>query len=154
MDSSQTTYDRDFVEWTHEQAKALRAAKRAGGNFLLDWDHIAEEIEDMGKSQARELATRIEIIIEHLLKLQCSNATRPRAGWETTVVREREQVRRILVDSPSLRQKLDRLAEEGMVSARKIAERAMLAFQDQVAPFPEAYSVTQILGDWYPDFPK
>ena len=153
MDTIETTYDRDFVEWTREQAKALRAAQLIGVNLRLDWDHLAEEIEDMGKSERRDLASRIHTIIEHLLKLQCSSASRPRAGWETTVARGREQARRILADSPSLRQELDRLVREEMVSARKVTERAMLAFRDQVAPFPDSYSTAQVLDDWYPDPP-
>ncbi|MEO8715762.1 MAG: DUF29 domain-containing protein [Acetobacteraceae bacterium] len=154
MDTIETKYDRDFVEWTREQAKALRAAKGAGVNLFLDWDHIAEEIEDMGKSQTRELANRINTIIERLIKLQCSSAIQPRAGWETTVAREREQVRKMLGDSPSLRQLLDRMGQDEIVPARRVAERAMLAFRDQVAPFPELYSTAQILDDWYPNPPE
>lgn len=153
MDTIETNYDRDFVEWTREQAKALRAAKNARANLFLDWDHLAEEIEDMGKSERRELANRINTIIEHLLKLQCSSATQPRPGWKTTVAREREQVRKVLADSPSLRQQLDRMTQDEMVPARKFAELAMLEFQDQVALSPKWSSTVQVLDDWYPDPP-
>jgi len=39
------------------------------GQFhLLDLEHIAEEIEDVGKSEQRELATRMAILGCHLLK--------------------------------------------------------------------------------------
>ena len=153
VDPIETTYDRDFVEWTREQAKALRAAKDAGVNLDLDWEHLAEEIEDMGKSERREVASRISTIIEHLLKLQCSGATRPRAGWMATIARERDRVRRVLEDSPSLRGELDRIVATEMISAGKITTRTMQDHRDQVAPFPDSYSTAQVLGDWYPGSP-
>ena len=153
MDTIETNYDRDFVEWTREQANALRAAKNAGVNLLLDWDHIAEEIEDTGKSLTRELANRINAIEEHLLKLQCSSAVQPRTGWRVTVAREREQVRKMLADSPSLRRQLDRITQDEMAPARKFAELAMLEFRDQVAPIPDSYSTAQVLDDWCPSPP-
>jgi hypothetical protein len=41
------TYEADVVAWAKEQAELIRA-----GQFdLLDIDHIAEEIEDVGKSE-------------------------------------------------------------------------------------------------------
>jgi hypothetical protein len=51
------TYEDDVVAWANEQARLLRA-----GRFdLLDIQHIAEEIEDVGKSEQRELATRADV---------------------------------------------------------------------------------------------
>jgi hypothetical protein len=50
-------YDRDFYVWTREQAQALRA-RRAGANDL-DWDRLAEEIEDVGSEQARTATLRL-----------------------------------------------------------------------------------------------
>ena len=41
------TYETDFLHWTQEQSAALRA-----GQFTaLDWERIAEELEDMGREQ-------------------------------------------------------------------------------------------------------
>jgi hypothetical protein len=36
----------------------------------LDWDHIAEEIDGLAGSQRRELYSRIEVLLMHLLKWQ------------------------------------------------------------------------------------
>jgi hypothetical protein len=45
-----TTYNQDIVAWAQEQAGFIRA-----GRFeLLDLEHIADEIDDVGKSEARE----------------------------------------------------------------------------------------------------
>ena len=52
-----TDYETDVVAWASEQARLIRA-----GRFdLLDREHIAEEIEDVGKSEQRELATRMAV---------------------------------------------------------------------------------------------
>ena len=60
------TYEKDIIAWANEQAKLLRA-----GQFgQLDIEHIAEEIEDVGKSEQRELASRMAILLAHLLKWQ------------------------------------------------------------------------------------
>ena len=49
-------YDRDFFEWIHCNAPLLRA-----GRFdQADIEHIAEELEDMGKGERRGLESRVE----------------------------------------------------------------------------------------------
>jgi len=57
-------YEQDVVAWANEQARLLRA-KRFD---LLDLEHLAEEIEDVGKSEQRELANRMAVLLGHLLK--------------------------------------------------------------------------------------
>ena len=59
-------YDTDVVAWANEQAQLLRS----GRLDQLDIEHIAEEIEDVGKSEQRELASRMSILLAHLLKWQ------------------------------------------------------------------------------------
>lgn len=153
MGAVETIYERDFVEWTRGQAKALRAAKDSGVNLNLDWENLAEEIEDMGKSVRHGLASRIRTIIEHLLKLQCSRTAETRPGWELTVARERAGIEGALDDSPSLRRELDQIVQEETRRARRLAERAMRSFGDRVAPLPDSYTVAQVLEDWYPEPP-
>jgi hypothetical protein len=48
-------YDRDVIAWATRQAALLRARRFDE----LDIEHIAEEIEDVGKSEQRELASRM-----------------------------------------------------------------------------------------------
>ena len=58
------SYDADVVAWANEQAAFIRQ-----GRFdLLDLEHIADEIEDVGKSEHRELRSRMAILIAHLIK--------------------------------------------------------------------------------------
>ncbi|MBV9287060.1 MAG: DUF29 domain-containing protein, partial [Hyphomicrobiales bacterium] len=53
------SYDRDIILWSQEQARLLRA-----GRFSkLDIEHLADEIEDVGKSEKRELASRMAVLL-------------------------------------------------------------------------------------------
>src|SRR3712207_4645170 len=104
-------YEKDFVQWAEQQADALRRAARAGSNMQLDWDNLAEEIESLGKSQRRELRSRIANVIEHLIKLDYSPALEPREGWAASVRRERQEIEALLEDSPSLRSDLDQIVQ-------------------------------------------
>ena len=98
-------YDTDIVLWSEHQGGLLR--RRAAGELVneaeLDWPNIAEEIESLGKTQARELASRIAAVILHLMKLQASPASDPRAGWRDTVQEQRDEIERLLSDAPTLR---------------------------------------------------
>jgi Domain of unknown function DUF29 len=86
-----TLYDQDLVAWSHQQAAALRAAARTGSNQLVDWENLAEEIEDLGRSQRAALRSQIRRIIRHLVKLEYSRATDPgAAGSRRSGTRDRK----------------------------------------------------------------
>src|SRR5205823_14188162 len=112
-------YDRDFFLWTQEQATALRAVKDS--NLPLDWDNLAEEIEDLGKSDRRELRSQIRRIMRHLAKLQFSPAHDPRRGWHESIVDGRSEVELILRDSPSLKRQRSRIVADETGYAVKLA---------------------------------
>ena len=59
-----TLYDTDFYAWTNEQAALLRAGRWSEA----DVENIAEEIESMGRSERRELVSRLTVLLMHLLK--------------------------------------------------------------------------------------
>ena len=83
MTKLKVLYEEDtFLAWSRNQAAALRAAAQDGSNQELDWENLAEEIEDLGKSQRLALRSRISTIIEHLVKLAHSPANDPRSGWQ------------------------------------------------------------------------
>jgi hypothetical protein len=90
-------YDTDVIAWANEQVRLLRA----GRLDRLDIEHIAEEIEDVGKSEQRELASRMAILLAHLIKWQFQPARRG-ASWETTIRTQRRSVERRLRRTPSL----------------------------------------------------
>ncbi len=111
------TYDTDINAWAIEQARLLRA-----GRFdLLDIEHIAGEIEDVGKSEQRELASRMTVLLAHLLKWQYQPERRG-ASWEKTIKAQRRDISYILDESPSLLAKLGEPRWLDMVWARAIAQ--------------------------------
>jgi hypothetical protein len=95
-------YDEDVVAWAEEQARHLRE----GCFELLDIQHLAEEIEDVGKSEQRELANRMAVLLAHLLKWQKQPGRRG-ASWEITIRNQRRGIARRLNETPSLRPKLE-----------------------------------------------
>lgn len=97
-----TPYERDIVAWSIEQARLLRA-----GRFdEIDIEHISDEIEDVGKSEERELASRVSVLMAHLLKWQVQSSLRG-ASWERTLREQRKRVARRLKKTPSLQPSLD-----------------------------------------------
>ena len=73
-------YERDFFAWANQQASLLRA-----GQFTeADIEHIAEEIESMGRSEKRELLSRLAILLMHLLKWQAQPMLRGNS-WQATI---------------------------------------------------------------------
>ena len=142
-------YEQDFVQWTREQADALRSAARAGVNLPVDWENVAEEIESLGRSDRHEIENRIGTIIEHLLKLQSSPATMPRPGWRATIVRQRATVMDRLADSPSLRPQVAEIVVHQTRSARRVVALELEEFGERLAELPD-YTEEQVLGDWLP----
>lgn len=82
-------YDRDFYAWARAQASILRRMAAERANIELDLAHLIEEIEDWGDSRRDAVRSQVRRVIEHLLKLQCSPAEWPRAGWRKSIVNAR-----------------------------------------------------------------
>lgn len=98
---SANLYETDFYAWANQQAALLRAGKLS----TADVEHIAEEIESMGKAEKRELANRLSVLLLHLLKWQYQPRLRG-ASWEATVRVQRRDLAVHLDDNPSLKSKV------------------------------------------------
>jgi Domain of unknown function DUF29 len=147
-------YDTDILLWSEQQAGLLR--RLAAGEHIndsADWQNIAEEIEALGKSQARELASRIATVLEHLIKLQTSPALDPRAAWRSTIRRERREIERLLADAPSLRPTVPAVIERELASAREAVRDDLADRREQprVDLAALSYTAEQALGTWFPD---
>src|ERR1700731_159690 len=92
-------YDDDFYAWTQHQAEVLRTRPISDNRF--DREHVAEEIEDLGKSERDAVRSQIRRIIEHFLKLAYSPAERPRFDWMHSISEARATLEDKL--SPTLR---------------------------------------------------
>jgi len=158
MAESETLYRRDFLAWSKQQAEALRAAARTGSNQLLDWENLAEEIEDLGASQRSAVGSYIMRIIQHLVKLQYSPAAEPRNGWRRTVRLARLQVQKRVEANPSLKPELGGLVvgetRRGIEYAiADLEEHSELDEVEAQVLRRARYTEEQVLGDWFPDEP-
>jgi Domain of unknown function DUF29 len=109
-------YDTDFYQWTQTQAAALRAKDIAA----LDLEHLAEEIESLGKRDRRAVESYLEIILLHLLKWAYQPQRRGRS-WEKSLLQARHRVAKLLRDNPSLANQVPGFADEGYPHARRLA---------------------------------
>ena len=91
-------YDTDFYAWSLEQAALLRAGQLGHA----DIERIAEEIESMGKTEKRELISRLTVLLMHLLEWRFQPELRG-ASWRLTIEEQRLQIALHLADNPSLR---------------------------------------------------
>lgn len=90
-------YEKDFYEWTVRNASLLRSGRASEADLA----HIAEEIEDMGKRERRELLHRQSILIAHLLKWKVQPDRRSRS-WELTIRVQRKDLAKLISENPSL----------------------------------------------------
>ena len=100
--SDPALYDADFFTWTQRQAAALRAMPR---NASVDVDRVAEEIEDLGKSELHRVMAFLVLVLQHLIKLQVAPASRDTAHWYQETSNFQASARRSF--SPGMRQLID-----------------------------------------------
>jgi hypothetical protein len=138
-------YETDIVAWSREQAQWLKA-----GRFdQLDVEHLAEEIEDVGRSEQRELSSRMAVLLAHLLKWQHQPELRG-ASWKITIRNQRKGILRRLSKTLSL--KAD-LADADWWEGVWEDATAQAAQETGLSSFPEGcpWSSEQVLGlDWFP----
>jgi Domain of unknown function DUF29 len=94
-------YDQDFYEWTVRNAELLRAGRASEA----DLEHVAEEIEDMGKRERRQLSSRLSVLVAHLLKWQAQPERRSQS-WMGTIRVQRRELSDLLAEMPSLQRYL------------------------------------------------
>jgi hypothetical protein len=93
-----TAYDEDVVAWAQEQAVLLRAGRLSE----IDMANIAEEIEDVGKSEKRDLARRMAALLANLFKWKYQPAHRC-SSWQRVITEQRKALAIKLKGSPSLK---------------------------------------------------
>jgi len=92
-----TRYETDVVAWANEQAELIRTRQFD----KLDLSHIAEEIEDVGKSEQRELASRMAVLLAHILKWK-SQPEKRSVSWTLTIKEQRRLLVKRVKKTPSL----------------------------------------------------
>ena len=110
-------YERDYYTWAMDQARALRARSAA----TLDWENLAEEVEGLARSEARELESRLEVLFAHLLKWR--QPKRRSRSWRLTIREQRQRVARVMSQNPGLKRTLGESVTAAYALARLLACR-------------------------------
>lgn len=139
------SYETDVAAWANQQAWLIRNRKFE----LLDIEHLAEEIEDVSKSEQRELASRMAVLIAHLLKWQFQ-PERQGKSWELTIRNQRRAIELHLKKVPSLKPNLKDTEWLEIIWGDAIYQAAK---ETGLEDFPEtcSWAVEDILAqDWLP----
>ncbi|CUI04763.1 DUF29 domain-containing protein [Massilia antarctica] len=135
LEVPRVSYEEDFLLWLEPQVSLLRV-----GRFeLLDVDNITEELEGTMRSERRELENRLDVLMTHLLKCQFQPQRKSRS-WTSTLGTQRTRIKRLIRDSPSLRNQVLPFAQQAYRPAMEAAhEQTGLP----LPTFPDALPYTQ-----------
>jgi hypothetical protein len=148
---SRPRYEDDFYAWTRHQAEVLRTMPVSDNRF--DREHLAEEIEDLGKSERDAVRSQIRRIVEHFLKLAYSPAQAPRFDWMHSIADARAALEDKM--SPTLRCDIEATLEKLYADGRRSAALALRTYGEanaaQAFPAKCPYALDEICQqDWYP----
>ncbi|EIJ44372.1 protein of unknown function DUF29 [Beggiatoa alba B18LD] len=146
-------YEKDVNEWVTSQIQLLKSGKLE----LIDIEHLIEELQDMGKSNRRELSNHLKILIAHLLKWQYQlkllidkyNGYEGKS-WKLTIIEQRFQLMDLLEDIPSLKRELQETIKKSYPKAVLLAVKETNLPQ-AIFPVECPYTIEQLLDDdFYP----
>jgi len=132
-----------FLRLDHQDIQA----PARGGISEVELEQVAEEIEDMGKSDKRALSSYLKLLMLHLLEWHYQPVYRG-ISWKLSITNACDEIRDLLKESPSLNSKVEQLVADRYAAARK---RASLKTGLAPGSFPDAYpfTVEQLLNDEY-----
>jgi hypothetical protein len=144
--STHPSYDQDYYLWSADQAQLLRS----GMWDRIDAEHVAEELEDMGKREKRALRSRTVVLLSHLLKY-AHQPTRRGPSWSGTIREQRKQLDDLLSDSPSLKPLLIAALDDYYLSAKMLAA-GETGLVESAFPVTCPFSLDQLLDEtFWPD---
>ncbi len=98
-------YDRDVLAWSERQAELLRRVALGERVNDIDWEHVAEEIEDVGLSELHAVHSFLRQLLVHLLKLRGWPGLKAGQHWRSEIVAFQYDASRRF--APSMRQRID-----------------------------------------------
>lgn len=142
----------DFNRWAQQTASLLRQRRFNE----IDIETLAQEVEDLGKSERRAIASYLTVLLTHLLKWKYQPAGRqytdegePLGSWAGSIVYSRLEIQKLLSDNPSLKTYPEMILEKSYQDAVKVA-RQETGLKDFPVDCP--FSVSLVLDDiWWPD---
>jgi hypothetical protein len=141
MNATTELYEQDFYAWTLKNAGLLREGRLGE----VDLEHLAEELESMGRSEKRELIHRLAVLLAHLLKWQVQ-ANRRGRSWQLTLKEQRRQAGRVLRDNPSLKPLLAEIVTDAHEDAILRAAQET-GLEESAFPAACPFTLEQILDE-------
>jgi Domain of unknown function DUF29 len=136
----------DFSSWIDQTVQLLRERRW----HEIDVPNLIEEVEDLGKSERRSIASQLTRLLLHLLKWQYQPQRRS-DSWLDSITDARTQIELAIEDSPSLRSFPAEQLEESYQRARRQAAKQT---NMEISVFPDVYpySIELVLAeDWLPE---
>jgi hypothetical protein len=122
-------YEQDLVLWCADTVAKLRT-----GDFAsLDIEHLVEEIEGLAGRDKTEVENRLDVLLCHVLKRLYVDSAYDYRGWEATIREQQKRLRRLLKQSPSLKnyfaEVFDEVWQDALTDVRQTYPKT--AFPDQ-----------------------
>lgn len=136
-------YEADHYAWLVRNASLIRAGRLTEA----DLEHVAKELEDLGRNEKRTLGNHLAVLLLHLLKWQFEPQHRS-STWRGSIYNARDAIRESLRESPSLRNRVPELVADrfGIVRYNAVNETGL---PESDVPTDCPYSVEQLMD---PDF--
>jgi hypothetical protein len=112
-------YEQDYLLWIEDTIHKLQTRDIKG----LDFDNLIEEIESLGRSDKRELESRLRELLEHILKRTYVNVPECYRGWVESIDKQRIALEQLLAESPSLKPYFNQVFDKSYANTLKIVRR-------------------------------
>ena len=143
--STAELHEQDFYAWVERNATLIREGQMAE----LDFEHIADELEELMGNTRRELYRRLRVLLAHLLKWGWQVETRS-TGWAGTIRTQRSDLSRLLKQNPSLKRFIPEEMAEAYPDARELAA-AETGKPVETFPAQCPFSIAEVLDkDFWP----
>ena len=123
--ASKTLYEQDYYLWletTRQQLQQIVEENNIASLPALDWEHLREEIEDLGIEQRRKVVSYFKQLLIHLLLYRYWEAERAYCGngWRLEIGNFRDELE-FLLNSKTLKNYLGQQFDSIYAKARKRA---------------------------------
>jgi hypothetical protein len=136
-------YDRDALAWSEHQADLLRKVARGQRVNGVDWEHVVDEIEDVGLSELNAVQSHLRQVLVYLLKVHGWPDHASARHWRAEIAAfQAEAAQRF---APSMRQRIDL----DQLYARALKQLRVADYGRPPLPWPTdcLLTVDQLLDD-------
>jgi hypothetical protein len=99
LEQTVALYEHDYDLWLQAQIACLRA----GRLDEIDLPNLVEELQSLSNRERKELQSRLQTLLAHILKRKYVDSPYDYNGWERTIREQRKELKLLLKQSPSLR---------------------------------------------------